>query len=303
MLRTVIRAADRAPALPILIELGLAADAMLRAEDFGEREIIWSIVESDAAAATELRQMMIRRNRWIDDFDHMLGVVESRFLQACDTFIDLLPESCFEDWDESDEHPFEVSLIDLIDDPAEAVERFLMIPYEDDALRCDLFSGLRSVCQRNLLIASGVSPAADIVEWQEKLILPEKQKWKRPAELVDLYLGGTPFQSVMEIGVPFRVPDETRFEHCHIIGGTGHGKTQLMQRMIHGDLIAATKARRSVVVIDSQGDLINKLMRLDLFAPDAEGNLADRLVIIDPSDIEFPASLNLFDAHLDRLKD
>lgn len=76
-----------------------------------------------------------------------------------------------------------------------------------------------------------------------------------------------------------------------------------MQRMIHGDLIAATKARRSVVVIDSQDDLINKLMRLDLFAPDADGSLADRLVIIDPSDIEFPASLNLFDANLNRLKD
>src|ERR1700722_13677520 len=33
-----------------------------------------------------------------------------------------------------------------------------------------------------------------------------------------------------------------------------------------------------------------------------EDSLAERLVLIDPSDVEFPAALNLFDAHLDRLK-
>ena len=32
------------------------------------------------------------------------------------------------------------------------------------------------------------------------------------------------------------VPSETRFEHCHIVGGTGHGKTQLLQHLIHHDL-------------------------------------------------------------------
>jgi len=31
--------------------------------------------------------------------------------------------------------------------------------------------------------------------------------------------------------------------------------------------------------------------------------VADRLIVIDPADVEFPASLNLFDAHLERLVD
>jgi hypothetical protein len=55
------------------------------------------------------------------------------------------------------------------------------------------------------------------------------------------------------------------------------------------------------VVIDSQGDLIGKLSRLALFDPLQPDSLWDRLVLIDPADVEFPASLNLFDAHLDRV--
>ena len=31
--------------------------------------------------------------------------------------------------------------------------------------------------------------------------------------------------------------------------------------------------------------------------------MADRLIVIDPTDIEFPVALNLFDAGLDRLED
>ena len=62
--------------------------------------------------------------------------------------------------------------------------------------------------------------------------------------------------------------------------------------MIHADLVAAKEDGRSIIVIDSQGDLINKLVRLEAFSPDAPGSLADRLVVIDPSDIEFPAALN-----------
>lgn len=303
LIRKAIHAAEPAPATPILVALAVATEAIFEAEDLGALEAVWPVIETDAAAAVEFRQMLVRRGRWVGDFDRMKGIVESQLLGAYAAFFKLLPESCFEDWNEKDGEPFEVPLIDLVDNPALAVELFLVAPYGDDTLRFDLFRKFRHVLERNLLVGSGFSPADNAAALTDKLIMPALQKHKTPAELADLYLRGTPYQAVMELGVPFHVPDTVRFEHCHIIGGTGHGKTQLMQRMIHADLIAATKARRSVVVIDSQGDLINKLMRLDLFAPDAEGSLADRLVIIDPSDIEFPASLNLFDAHLDRLKD
>ena len=121
--------------------------------------------------------------------------------------------------------------------------------------------------------------------------------------MAELYLNDSPFKDLIDLPVPFHIPDELRFEHCHIVGGTGHGKTQLMQKMIHADLVASKTDFRSVIVIDSQGDLINKLVRLELFSPDAPDSLADRLIMIDPADVEFPAALNLFDAHLDRVKE
>jgi hypothetical protein len=153
------------------------------------------------------------------------------------------------------------------------------------------------------IIASNIPITEEINDHQAKLIGPSLQRNKTPAELAELYLAGTPFASLMELPVPFALPESARFEHCHIIGGTGHGKTQLIQSLIHADLIAARDDGRSVVVIDSQGDLINKLSRLELFSPDARRSLADRLILIDPADVEFPAALNLFDAHLARLAD
>lgn len=55
---------------------------------------------------------------------------------------------------------------------------------------------------------------------------------------------------------------------------------------------------RSVIVLDSQGDLIANIAELDVFAPG--GPLHDRIVIIDPSDVEYPVSLNLFDVGQER---
>ena len=59
------------------------------------------------------------------------------------------------------------------------------------------------------------------------------------------------------------------------------------------------QGRGSIVVIDSQGDMLRSIMSLAEFAPG--GSLSDRLVFIDPNDIEYPPALNLFDFGLDRL--
>ena len=65
--------------------------------------------------------------------------------------------------------------------------------------------------------------------------------------------------------MPFSIPKKVAYEHTHILGGTGHGKTQLLQHLIYADLERAQHERRSIVVIDSQGDLIRKLSQLKLF--------------------------------------
>jgi hypothetical protein len=293
--------ADRTPATPIMVAFSNAIDDLIRAEDVTALEADWPVVASDVAAAAELRTMLVRRRRWCGDFEHLYDILRRRVLVAYRAFFAALPESAFSHFEEGRES-FEVPLIELLDDPAELINQLVLFAYDDDTLRYELFLRYRQTYVRNLLVASGFQPDANAHELSHRLIGPQGQKGKTARDLVEMYLGGTPFAEVFELPVPFHIPEEMRFEHCHIVGGTGHGKTQLMQRMIHADLIAAKHERRSVVVIDSQGDLINKLMRLELFDPDTPDSLADRLVVIDPADVEFPAALNLFDAHLDRVR-
>ncbi|MGH9807381.1 MAG: helicase HerA domain-containing protein, partial [Terriglobia bacterium] len=303
LVQQAIRRADRVPVPPVLYAVVEAVETLYRAEDIGDLVAKWPVIETSVGAATEFREMLPRRRRWSADFDQMNGAFERIVLENIEALFQSLPESCFPSNDDERGDSFEVPLIDLLDDPVSAVERLFMLPYDDDSFRLDIFKKLRELCGGNLLEASGFLRSDNIRERQHKLVLPAKQKNKTGAEIAELYLSGSPLKALLDIPVPFRIPDELRCEHCHIVGGTGHGKTQLMQKMIHADLIAAKEDGRSVIVIDSQGDLINKLVRLELFSPDAPNSLADRLVVIDPADVEFPAALNLFDAHLDRVRE
>jgi hypothetical protein len=71
--------------------------------------------------------------------------------------------------------------------------------------------------------------------------------------------------------------------------------------MILNDLEDIATGAKSVIVIDSQGDMIKNILRLSMLSPSQLGSIADRVVLIDPNDIENPSALNLFDFGLDRL--
>src|SRR5437660_5184539 len=87
---------------------------------------------------------------------------------------------------------------------------------------------------------------------------------------------------------PFRIPFKARFEHTHIVGGSGHGKTQLLQHLILRDLDQLRAGRGSLIVIDSQGDMLRTITHLAELSPAHAESLADRLVLIDPNDVEHP---------------
>lgn len=75
------------------------------------------------------------------------------------------------------------------------------------------------------------------------------------------------------------LPYELRTHHHHIVAGSGSGKTQCLQQMILHDV----QYDLSMVIIDSQGDLIKTL---------ATRISPDRLILIDPE--HCPPALNLF---------
>lgn len=114
-------------------------------------------------------------------------------------------------------------------------------------------------------------------------------------DVVDTYLAGTGLKDLFQLRTPFTIPEERRFEHMHIVAGSGHGKTQTLQYFIAKDLEDVAQHDKSVIVIDSQGDLINTILKAKTLPP-------DRIVLIDPEDISFPVSLNLFSVGQERLE-
>ena len=75
-----------------------------------------------------------------------------------------------------------------------------------------------------------------------------------------------------------------------MLAGTGYGKTQLLQKLI----LSGLEENNGFMVIDSQGDLIRKIRSLEIFNPET-GSHKDKLIVIDPEDVEFPPCLNMFD--------
>lgn len=191
--------------------------------------------------------------------------------------------------------------IDLIHATAQlpqVVEALCGASFDEDAVNLGLFDRHRQRLDTNLIAASGGNPN-DRKEFTKTLRYPEQSDIKEPEKLVSTYLGGTPLIGLFRQTVDFAIPEDVRFEHMHIVAGSGHGKTQTLQYLIAEDLEAVARGERSIVVIDSQGDLIRRISYLKCFAKGEP--LHERVVLIDPTDVEWPVSLNLFDVGLKRL--
>ncbi len=300
LLSDLIDLGEEFPQAPLSDALLNATMDILDLEEIGTIEPAWAVIDADLTEAVEFRKLIARRRKWATQFEHLHLIIRKYLLSVWTELLHMAPPVCFERIAEG-ESTFEVPLVELLERPAEMIERMVVFPFADEAFEAELYTSLRSTLRRNMLTASGFPATAVWSTYRDRIVMPTNHAPCAASELARLYLVDTPLLDLMETAVPFSVPASIRFEHGHIVGGTGHGKTQLMQRMIYADLVAAQEERRSVVVIDSQGDLIQKLTRLQLFSPDAEDSLAERLVVIDPYDVEFPAALNLFDAKLDRL--
>ena len=159
-----------------------------------------------------------------------------------------------------------------------SVERVIAPFYADNDYRH--FQGLRERLNSNLDRTHRANP-----------IFPRDYKGD---DVVEAYLQGTKLKALFTLKTPFEIPEARRFEHMHIVAGSGHGKTQTMQYFIARDLADVARGDKSVVVIDSQGDLINTILAAHTLPP-------EKIVLIDPEDIEFPVSLNLFSVGQGRL--
>jgi len=189
---------------------------------------------------------------------------------------------------------FTVPLISLVLDPYQLVDHIVGTVTSPHHADLGLFDTLRQSCTTNLCAASNIT-VEQAIESPHRLIHPINAAALTPDQLVHAYLQHTPFAGFLLTPIPFSIPRQARFEHVHILAGTGHGKTQLLQTLMLDDFDAAD--RPAVVAIDSQGDMLKTLSRLARFDPAHD----DRLVILDPADTEWPLKLNMFDVNRARI--
>lgn len=266
---------------------------LLDEEFFGFPEVeLDSVEQLDLRSRAALRNDLLRRVRLYENAEdrldlgkRVIGAIAAGTLQHVSE----------EGLDDPDEHPdclsINSAIVSLIHDAPQAVEAVFGTLFRDEVMHAELFASLRTRLNENLYLASGLAPFA---EHTKALTIPTRAKDQTPAALVDTYLTGTPFADLFEATLPIIVPDSVRAEHALIVGGSGHGKSQLLLKLIHYDLVHEGERPPGVVVIDSQGDLIHTLSRLALFDPAITNSLADRLILIDPNDVEHPVALNLF---------
>ena len=85
---------------------------------------------------------------------------------------------------------------------------------------------------------------------------------------------------------------DQRVRHTHIIGSSGTGKSSLLFNLIQQDI----ENGDGLAVLDPHGDLINQILSI---IPDSR---MDDVVLVDPSDTEFPVGFNILSAHSDEEK-
>jgi energy-coupling factor transporter ATP-binding protein EcfA2 len=82
-----------------------------------------------------------------------------------------------------------------------------------------------------------------------------------------------------------RIDFEDRKKHFYVIGQTGTGKTTLLKTMILDDIHSG----EGCCVIDPHGDLFKEILGL------IPNNRIDDVVVLDPTDMEFPVGLNMLE--------
>ncbi|WP_299844139.1 type IV secretory system conjugative DNA transfer family protein [uncultured Roseovarius sp.] len=171
-----------------------------------------------------------------------------------------------------------VSVSQFLSPPGPVIDQIITPFFQDNGY--NHFKGVREQLDQNLRQTHRTNP-----------VFPRDY---RGDDAIETYLDGTLLRDLFSLRTPFTIPEELRFEHTHIIAGSGHGKTQTLQYLIAKDLPDVASGNKSVVVIDSQGDLINTILRAKLLAP-------EDIVLINPEDIAYPVSLNLFSIGQERL--
>jgi hypothetical protein len=253
-------------------------------------EIDWNRARLSMKEQVDLRRFLRAKQHFLGNEDRVFELLVTALCNVFGGIIQSLPQL-----PDDDNPTLAIPLISLLPDPRDTVDKIIGTLIAEPLIDARLFTAIQDRLYENVCRASGVLPYQDS---KRPLVSAAESELARE-ELIEAYLGGTPFIDLFKVPVPFVLPEHARFEHHWIVGGTGHGKTNALTGLIIDDLQRVADGEASLVVIDSQNALIPTIAHLPFFA---EGEpLGGKLVLIDASDVEYPVALNIFDVGLQRL--
>jgi len=274
-------------------------------------EVVWELVFGDPVlygmpeapsfrhlsfeALGQWRTLLAIKDRVLNEPDFYVDIWREKIIRLLEGLVRLFPSFVFDPALATGEPGFTVSLIDVFPNPAQAIERTMATMYDDDVVRAELFREVRKCFEDNLKRVSNIGPRDPNPHKPVKTPTTTDQP---PRELVATFLSGTPFPRLFLADVPFPIPEQIRFAHQWILAPQGAGKTQAIQFQFLCDLPKVAGNEASIIVMDSQGDLIRNIAGLKCFAP---GEILEgKLLLIEP-DPDYPLALNIFDMGKDRL--
>ena len=260
----------------------------IKTENFFEFEKYNFDKEIPLSRQIEIKQYLRQTQLRVYDEDEVLLCFHTSFWNVLEHFLLSIKSLVYV---ESKANSFQLNISYVLENLSDNLEQMIISFFSNKNGEYGIFENTRETLLNNADVASGFKSWRSEIEREQKpCTLPSKSKLPEN-ELILAYLGDTYLEKLFEAKIDFSIPIELRMEHCHILAGTGHGKTQLLQKLILEDI----EAGRGFMVIDSQGDLIRKISMLKIFDPfNFEDSLGHKLIIIDPEDVEFPPSLNMF---------
>ena len=145
-------------------------------------------------------------------------MMHEALVRVCCGIADHLPET-------ESPSPFTIPLMYTVP-VAQLSDRTFDTFKEDQYIDRSLFLPLMDRLYRNMCEQSGIEPYGNnngLKRPSEGLVTP--------VEVVDRYLAGTHFQPFFKTPVPLKFTHDTRMNHMHVLGGTGAGKTTLIENL------------------------------------------------------------------------
>lgn len=251
-------------------------------------QIDWDTSQLSLKEQVDLQRFLIAKRHFLTNQERVIGLFQRGLDRLFDAVFYELPEL-------AGPSPFTIPFINAHPYPKQLMDALYGVVWDEAHIDNGLFVELAHTMHANMC---KVSKIVDPENPKNRPLIVPTENDAPLHELVEGYFRNTPFYDLLMAPVPLKLDLEDRFSHTHIVGGSGAGKTQLLQHLIFHDLQSENPP--ALVIVDSQGDLIGKLTRLALFDPE-NGPLAGRLIHITPKDTRYPPAINIFDVNRERL--